>query len=174
MQYTENWGSYYKAKHIFFLINMSSDENLGFCAILLNVVYKSLSISFWRCLPMLGPLGEDFAKVKASITTALDKITQVFFFDSVKIRWPILEQSWSTCPFQSWNLRFKVSKTYHCHPLIFLQKLEYEYGINCPKTRSVDDILESSRNSLSPGFHISSSSNEILHRELARLYLFLF
>ena len=26
---------------------------------------------------MLGPLGEDFAKVKASITTALDKITQV-------------------------------------------------------------------------------------------------
>ena len=30
-----------------------------------------------RCLPMLGPLGEDFAKVKASITTALDKITQV-------------------------------------------------------------------------------------------------
>ena len=87
MQYTENWGSYYKAKHIFFLINMSSDENLGFCAILLNVVYKSLSISFWRCLPMLGPLGEDFAKVKASITTALDKITQVLFFDSVKIRW---------------------------------------------------------------------------------------
>ena len=31
-------------------------------------------------------------------------------------------------------------------------KLEYEYGINCPKTRSVDDILESSRNSLSPGW----------------------
>ena len=26
---------------------------------------------------MLGPLGEDFAKVKSSITTALDKITQV-------------------------------------------------------------------------------------------------
>ena len=34
-------------------------------------------VCFCRCLPMLGPLGEDFAKVKASITTALDKITQV-------------------------------------------------------------------------------------------------
>ena len=30
-----------------------------------------------RCLPMLGALGEDFARVKTAITTSLDKITQV-------------------------------------------------------------------------------------------------
>ena len=83
---------------------------------------------FCRCLPMLGPLGEDFAKVKASITTALDKITQVFFFDSVKIRWPILQHSWWTSPFQSWNLKFEVSKTFHCHPLIFCKSSSTSTG----------------------------------------------